>query len=327
MVSLFVLGMKGGIKLEGSQIKVSGFVVQPRLQFKHTRDQMLFQYFLTTASFKETSKLRMGQSIISISDLTRQLGWTRKEIIISLKRLEDAGLINRKARPSNKGILLTIVSYESFQDLKNYKNQGQQNEKEGQQNENKGQLIYITAFINSITNINKTLKEYIADANVKNMNLKSTEDIEIFVDFALRTNALPADTSKKILIAYFDTIRLTRSTCSISAKLLANFIEKLSKYTVNQIHYGLWKHVQQHDDKRESYTLGILRNTTDPEARRGLIILKNKKGADLHAINPMLPTAVGENTSSTRSEAQRLEELAKAKGLTGGTLRDFEFDF
>lgn len=199
----------------------------------------------------------------------------------------------------------------------------------GEQTDNKENRNTITAFITSLNNnnINKTLKEYIADANVKSMNLISTEDIETFVDFALRTNALPIGTSKKIVIAYLDCIRLTRSTCNISAKLLTNFIEKLSKYTVNQIHYALWKHVQQHDDKKEAYTLGILRNTKDHEAIRGLMILKNKKGADLHAFDQTIHTAVGENASSTRAEAQRLEELARSKGLTDGALPDPKFNF
>lgn len=138
----------------------------------------------------------------------------------------------------------------------------------------------ITALITSLnsTNSNITLKDFLASSKVKSMNLTSTDDIKIFVDFALLTNAFPEGTSRKILIAYFDAIRLTRSTCNISANLLAKQIEKMGKYSVNQINYALWMHCEKHDDKKEQYTLGILRNTKEPEARRGLMMLKNKNG-------------------------------------------------
>ena len=138
----------------------------------------------------------------------------------------------------------------------------------------------ITALITSlnITNSNITLKEYLESAKVKSMNLTSTEDVKIFVDFALRTNAFPEGVSEKILITYFDMIRLMRSTCNISANVVANLMQRMDKYSVNQINYALWMHCDKHDDKKEQYTLGILRNTKEPEARRGLMMLKNKNG-------------------------------------------------
>lgn len=193
------------------------------------------------------------------------------------------------------------------------------------------QLNNITAFINSISNnklnSNKTLKDFISDANVKSMNLTSSEDIQTFVDFALQINAFPEGTSEKILKNYFDCIRLTRATCSISAKLLTNLIEKMSRYSRDQLHYAMWKHVADHDAKPEKYTLGILRNVPEHEARRGLIKLKNMKGASIDdAIAKEYAVAAGAEPSSTRAEAERLQELARSKGL-GGSLRDPEFDF
>ncbi|MBS4204034.1 hypothetical protein [Lederbergia citrea] len=292
-----------------NNLNASGFVIQPRLQFKHLRDQMLFQYYLSVASYKESNNSKIGQVIINISEINRQLGWTRKEVYVSLDRLKDTGLIARETLPNNKGIRLSINSYETYQDLKNYKNRGQQTKNEGQRNEvrgqqevdekpvtssieegesmtkgqqieNRGQLINITAFINSINNINKTLKEYMASAQVKNKNLSTTEEIETFVDFASRTNALPQGVNQKLLVSYFDCIRLTRQTCTVSANILVNFIDKIQKYSANQINYSLWKHIEDNDDKRETYTLGILRNVKEPEARRGLIKLKNKRGGE-----------------------------------------------
>jgi len=302
-----------------NKIQASGFVIQPRLQFKNIRDQMIYQYLVSEAHFISSPRVSIGQLTINLSELERETGWSRRMIRTSLDRLSELGYIDFEVMKQKKGILVTIIDYENLQKLENYKKNKlknvqenvqenvQQDEQEEESQNHCGsrgesmserpnvqenvqhdeqenvQVNNITAFINSINNINKTLKEYIVEAPVKNKNLSSTQDIEIFVDFALRTNALPSGTSRKILISYFDCIRLTRQTCTISANILVKFIEKIQKYSVNQIHFALWKHIEQHDDKRESYTLGILRNTNEHEARRGLIKLKNKGGVLEHA--------------------------------------------
>ncbi|MED0649784.1 hypothetical protein P9246_15845 [Aeribacillus pallidus] len=297
----------------------TGFVIQPRLQFKNIRDQMIYQYLISEAQFVSNHQLSIGQLTINLSELERETGWTRRMLKKSLDRLSELGYIQIEVMKQKRGILVTISDYESLQKLENYKKNKQKNVQENvqqdeqenvqeeesqnhcgtrgesmsknqnvqenvQQDEQENvQVNNITAYINSINNINKTLKEYIVDAPVKNKNLSTVEDIETFVDFALRTNSLPHGVNKKILVSYFDCIRLTRQTCTISANILVKFIEKIRKYSVNQIHFALWKHIEQHDDKRESYTLGILRNTNEHEARRGLIKLKNKGGVLEHA--------------------------------------------
>ncbi len=347
--------------MEEQRIKASGFVVQPRLKFKHLRDQMIYQYLVSKANYRKESSLHIGQTKIILSEIEREVGWSRKMTSNSLKRLKELGYITYERMTQNRGILVAISMYEQFQDLENYsknkqkKEQGKAQEEEQQkaqekrvekscdskvkpleenrkaqekaqeEEQQKAQLISITAFINSISNINKTLKEYIADAPVKNKNLSTTEEIETFVDFALRTNSLPTGVSKKILISYFDCIRLTRQTCTISANILVNLIDKMDKYSVDQLHYAMWKHCEQHEDKREQYTLGILRHTDVHDAKRGLMKLKNK-GVAHYAKSSQYPAAVGESTSSTSKEVERLEAIARERGLLG-TIRDVELDF
>lgn len=274
---------------------------------------MLYQHFMELANYQPSNNCERGQLIVSILKLSEETGWSYGVIRGAIKRLTDSNYIQAepfKQNKQNKGLLITVLNYDEYQNLGSYSKKinkqdnkhinKQDNKQEDsaipcdtrseealkseinkQDNKpiNKQDYKTITAYINSINNINKTLKEYIAEAPVKNKNLSSTEDIEIFVDFALRTNALPVGISKKILVAYFDCIRLTRQTCTISANILVKFIEKIQKYSINQIHYALWKHIDHHDDKKETYTLGILRNTKEHEARRGLIKLKNKGGA------------------------------------------------
>ncbi|MED4461828.1 hypothetical protein [Metabacillus fastidiosus] len=303
-------------------IQASGFVIQPRLQFKNIKDKMIYQLLLEEANYAASSRCEIGQTIITLTNLAKEIGWSRDIVKGSLDRLEAANYIETKTLPQKRGIQVTIHQYKELQNLSFYQKERknpqenphevpheeshenpQENEscipceskeedglgnKNPQENphedtqQNPQEIPHtITAFITSVNNninINKTLKEYLASANVKNMNLSSTDDIEIFVDFATQLNALPANVSKKIVFSYFDCIRLTRQTCTISANILVNFIEKLSKYSVDQIHFALWKRVEQHDDKKEQYTLGILRNTDIHEAKRGLMKLKNKTG-------------------------------------------------
>ncbi|MFF2449334.1 hypothetical protein ACFVSW_20030 [Neobacillus sp. NPDC058068] len=338
-------------------LHTSGFVVQPRLNFKNLIDKMLYQHFVDAANYQSSKKCDRGQLIISALKLSEETGWTRGMIRGSIKRLSDAGYITSTALTQNRGLLITILSYDDYQNLGNYskKINQRENQQENQQanqreeseipcgtrsgvvlkkednqrsnqQENQRQNHTLTAYINSIININKTLKEYIAEANLKSLNLVSAQDIETFVDFASRTNALPQGVNHRILVLYFDSIRLSRQTCTISANILVKFIDKIQKYSANQINYALWKHIEDHDDKRESYTLGILRNVKEPEARRGLIKLKNRQsGWKDHEGNERYPTAVGENESSTSKETQRLQELARQKGLAKGG--DVNFDF
>lgn len=124
--------------------------------------------------------------------------------------------------------------------------------------------------------LDKEIKTVEQPKNKVNQNLNSVEEIETFVD--LKINVLPSGVSKKILINYIDCIRLKRSTCRISASLVTKLLERFKKYSTDQLNYAMWIHFDKHDDKDEKYTLGILRNTKEPEAKRGLMKLKNGNG-------------------------------------------------
>lgn len=350
--------------MEEQRIKASGFVVQPRLKFQNIIDKFLYQHLIEDANYQDKEKCKRGQTIISINKLSEETGWNRGVIRGSINRLAKSSYISIITLKQKKGTLVTITDYDYLQNTSNYSKKinqqddqqdnqqtkhennqqrgiqksceskvepssdnsdNQQNEQQDNQQNDQRINLTLTEYINSIININKTLKEYIADAPVKNKNLSTTEEIETFVDFALRTNALPTGVSKKILISYFDCIRLTRQTCTISANILANLIDKMDKYSVDQLHYAMWKHCEQHEDKREQYTLGILRHTDMHDAKRGLMKLKNK-GVAHYAKSSQYPAAVGESTSSTSKEVERLEAIARERGLYG-QIRDVELDF
>ncbi|NPC91194.1 hypothetical protein HOO54_02725 [Bacillus sp. WMMC1349] len=161
---------------------------------------------------------------------------------------------------------------------------------------------------------------------LKNTNLSSVEEIEKFTELMIQKEILPVGIKTSILVQYFDCLRLTRTTGKISANVLKNHVEKMSKYNVDQLHYAMWIHVDKYDDRNEKYTLGILRNTDDHEARKGLMKLMNQGGNRKGEQFRKYPKAVGEIESEPCQEAERLEALAREKGLSG-KIRDTYCDF
>ncbi len=92
-------------------------------------------------------------------------------------------------------------------------------------------------------------------------------------------------------------LRLTRSTCKISKNVLLQVFAKMKKYSANQINFAVWHHFEKHDDKREQYTLGILRNTRDDEAYRKLMRMLNRQSKNMFEIR--------ESKGGIRSAASR----------------------
>lgn len=135
---------------------------------------------------------------------------------------------------------------------------------------------------NDLTNIN-SLKDF-----CKNnfQTISSNEETKAFVNLLKQIDDIP-EIKSSVLEKYIDTIRLTRATCKISTNVVINLIEKFSKYEIDLIHFAMLTHITSHEDKKEQYTLGIMRNTNIHEARRRLMKLINKeRGDDVHEISP-----------------------------------------
>lgn len=244
-----------------NQIEVKGFVIQPRLTFKNRRDKMIYQLLVEEANYRESDKCKQGQTIISITSLEEDTGWSRGQIRGSLNRLKEAGYISTETMPRNRGLLITITNYSEFQSLETYKNNQQITDKQPTDNQTR------TSFKQQVNN-----NEHIKDLRG---NFSDVKHFELFVDLAEQIN--PLGLNKKILINYFDVIRMTRKTCRISANVCIRIWEKLQKYKdePDKLHYALLTHTLNHDDKGEEYTFGIIRNTSPTEARRKMIRLLN----------------------------------------------------
>lgn len=323
-------------KIPGGYILLSRKIIESEIWEKPPLYMKVWIYILSKVQHKPYKNLDRGQTFISIPEIIEACSYkvgfrvekpTKKQIFGILEWLRNpyegvnegnngGGMI--ATTKVTHGMLLEVLNYSFYQDPKNYEGNTEGSMKvttNEQRRERQG------------NNNNKNDKN---DKNVKNdnkeknttKNLKSTEDIESFVD--LKINALPSGVSRKILISYFDCIRMTRRTCMISENVLNNLVDKMSKYNPDQLNYAMWTHFDKHDDKSEKYTLGILRGTDVHEAKRGLMKLKNK-GVATYAKPSEYPTAVGESTSSTSKEVERLEAIAREKGLLG--VRDINLDF
>jgi DNA-binding MarR family transcriptional regulator len=335
-------------------MQASGFVILPRLSIKNLRDKLIFYYLLEQADWNT------GEVKVNVSELERETGWTRWEIKGSLDRLAAAGLITCETLRQKRGTLVKITKYEEFQSLSHYKKgeknphekpqenaqevpQGNPQEKEGanpcgtrdsgttknvlpQENPHEKphedahenpHLLFNNSIINSNSNSNIN--------NKPNTSLVSEKDIETFVDENI--DILPSGTNRKLLIRYCDMLRLTRSTCKISRNVLLQVFAKMSKYSRNQINFAIWHHFEKHDDKREQYTIGILRNTSDDEAYRKLMRMLNR-GGDKNELSFRPSSQNVSKQPGPSEETRRLEEIAAKKGLiASGEIRDIECDF
>ncbi|MED3888176.1 DnaD domain protein [Priestia aryabhattai] len=98
----------------------TGFVIQPRLAFKNRFDKALYSIFIEEANFASNDYLERGQAKFKISELTEELGTTRNMIRNAISRLEEAKIIEKKTLSQNKGILITVLNYDEYQNLASY---------------------------------------------------------------------------------------------------------------------------------------------------------------------------------------------------------------
>lgn len=177
-----------------------------------------------------------------------------------LKSVKDKGLIALVAKKiSNEAIKVLFIKFlnDTFDDTSTIRCQ---EEKQKETKEEKEKKEYLP----------KTLP----DQKRVRENLCSLEDVKSFVESQMASTPLPVN--EKILVKYIDTLRLYRKNARVSVNVIRNLWEKWSKYGKAILDYSMWLHVEKHDDKPESYTLAIMRNTNEHEANRGLLVLKNK---------------------------------------------------
>lgn len=234
----------------------------------------LFFYLLLKASHEDGVeiggiKLKRGQWIRSYRNLAKDLAYKEgrgiKEYSINtihkaIGKLLKSGMIT--IQETELGTLFTIVNYAKYQgstDNENKTVNGTVNEvrtpNDETGNNNK----------NAIMNKNAK-KDNIYTPKIKDLLAVFNKNIPGFVDLNKR---------------YWDVVRETRKTGSVSKGVIYNIMKKWEKYDPVVIEYALTTHIMNHAGKREEYTIGIMRRTNEHEARQELIKLKNKGGGKL----------------------------------------------
>lgn len=166
-----------------------------------------------------------------------------------LNNLEKFGMLNIKK--TNKYSVVSIVNWCEYQ-------------------ENEHQVNIKRTSDEQQMNTNKNVK------NVKNDKKYYTSKIkDLLTSFSANIPGFVALNKK-----YWDVIKETRATGKVAESVIYNTMKKWEKYDPVVIQYALTTHIQNHAGKREEYTIGIMRRTNEHEARRGLIKLTNKGGAN-----------------------------------------------
>lgn len=102
-------------------IKAAGFVILPRLDFEYTKDELMYQWLVTHASFRDETECARGQLIVTYTKLHAEFEWTYDNIRGIFKRLEALRLIECWNIKGKRGFLVTIRGYERMQNLGSYR--------------------------------------------------------------------------------------------------------------------------------------------------------------------------------------------------------------
>lgn len=296
-----------------SEYGTTGFFVLPRSSWRSKRDKLLFFDLVEQANYKDTAGCKRGQLITSTLQLSKDTGWTDKQIRGSLDHLKKQGLISIESfKDRKKGIRISITHYDQFQNLDFYTKKGELKDElkgecegelappekplaprvHGTSKEDEGELKgeYKGEFEgDSLTTVLTTDKQ---QKELKDLceQLASLEHVESFVDSQMLVNPI-STLPRKLFTEYFNTIRLTRATGRIATSKAKKIWDKILSYWQNKkladnpdgraaiILYALSVHIMQHDDKPEEYTYGIIRRTTEYEARQKMLKLRNQGGA------------------------------------------------
>lgn len=261
----------------------------------------IFFYILGNAVFSKEGvdkagiRIERGQYLRSMRNLQDDLSYREGRgnalkkyplttIQRKIKSLEKEGRINTKS--TEYGTLFTVVNYATYQGFEHYQNQSVE-----QQRNSDGTVM------EQRRNNNKKVKKD-KNVNKKDYTSKIKDLLPVFSSIE-NFNQL----NKK----YWDAIRETRKTGSVSKSVIYNNMTKWQKYDLTVIEYALKTHVESHKGKKEDYTIGIMRNTSKEEAAERL-----RSGVKPYKNNVVqIPSYGGE--SDGKSNEQHSNEFGNVK--------------
>ena len=97
-----------------------GYVVLPRLPFKDSRDETIYDYLFKRAEYRADQELKLGQTIIKLVDLARRFNWSSDQIKYSLDRMVKQEYLKLDRLPQKRGFIVTVLNYAAYIQLGNY---------------------------------------------------------------------------------------------------------------------------------------------------------------------------------------------------------------
>ncbi|MGF7533658.1 DnaD domain protein [Bacillus mexicanus] len=97
-----------------------GYVVLPRLPFKDSRDETIYDYLFKRAEYRADQELKPGQTIIKLVDLAKRFNWSADQIKYSLDRMVKQEYLKLDRLPQKRGFIVTVLHYAEYIQLGNY---------------------------------------------------------------------------------------------------------------------------------------------------------------------------------------------------------------
>ncbi|UJA34310.1 DnaD domain protein [Bacillus velezensis] len=97
-----------------------GYVVLPRLPFKDSRDETIYDYLFKRAEYRADQELKLGQTIVKLVDLAKRFNWSSDQIKYSLDRMVKQEYLKLDRLPQKRGFIVTVLNYAEYIQLGNY---------------------------------------------------------------------------------------------------------------------------------------------------------------------------------------------------------------
>ncbi|WIX30347.1 DnaD domain protein [Bacillus amyloliquefaciens] len=97
-----------------------GYVVLPRLPFKDSRDETIYDYLFKRAEYRADQELKVGQTIVKLVDLAKRFNWSSDQIKYSLDRMVKQEYLKLDRLPQKRGFIVTVLNYAEYIQLGNY---------------------------------------------------------------------------------------------------------------------------------------------------------------------------------------------------------------
>nr|WGD76295.1 DnaD domain protein [Bacillus subtilis] len=97
-----------------------GYVILPRLPFKDSRDETIYDYLFKRAEYRSDQQLEPGQTIIKLVDLAKRFNWSADQIKYSMDRMVKQEYLKLDRAPQKRGFIVTVLHYAEYIQLGNY---------------------------------------------------------------------------------------------------------------------------------------------------------------------------------------------------------------